>query len=188
MKKLLFIAALIAIASVFAYSAKAQTTNQVPNYIPPSNWYEMLLNDAATSTNFVVLGGYGHSTTGSSRNLVFGEIGYNFNNYAGVVGGYDYLWGGGRHQFNSVKGGLALQAPFHPFGIQSVVLAPTVFDQVATSSSSTVANIVGAGLDAKLNLTPTLYLHVGPDFEKRTGDSNWDGQYALFHIAFSGNF
>ena len=192
MKKLiveLIVVLLVMTALLFANcKAYGQTTNQVPNYIPPADWYQMALTQLSTSTNFAVIGGYGHTIKGTGKNLVFGEVGYNFNNYVGVVGGYDYLWGAGKHQFNSLQGGLSLQAPFHPFGLTSLVVAPTVFDQIATSSSSSVANVMGAGLDTKWLIGPQLYFHAGIDYEKRTSDSVWAGEYGLVHLALSGNF
>lgn len=180
--------------SALALAANAQTTNQVTNYMPPLNWVQLAGQEIATSTNWVVVGGYGHTVKGTGKNLIFGEVGYNFNNYAGLIGGYDYLWGSNKHQFNSVYGGLTLQLPMHPFTalgstfLTNVVATPFVFDQVATSSSSTVANITGVGIDFSVTSFANLELHAGVSYEKRVGDKVWDGEYGLIHLAVTRNF
>lgn len=178
--------------------AQAQTNlTQVPNLLPTPTFSDALIllgEDAAQSTNWVAVGGYGHSVSGTGRNLAFGEIGMNFNDYAGVIFGYDYLWGNKQHQFNSVKGGLTLQLPMHVFAftgipaLTNIVASPVAFDQVATSSSSSVANILGGGLDVHIVPFWNLQLHGGADYENRSGDSVWGGNYWFFHLAITRNF
>lgn len=148
-----------------------------------------------TSTNWAVFTGYGHSINGIGRNLAFLDVGYDFNDYVGAVVGYDYLWGNGGHELNGVKGGLTLQLPMHPFAflgtsfLTNLVARPLVFDYVATpQGGSTVANIAGAGVDFNVYSWGNLEIHAGVDYETRTGDGAWDGNYVAGHLAISRNF
>jgi hypothetical protein len=149
----------------------------------------------STSTNWVVFAGYGHTINGVGRNVAFADVGYNFNDYVGMVLGYDYLWGNGGKQFNSVRGGMTLQLPMHPFAfigtssLTNLVVTPLVFEFVATAQgSSAVANVAGGGIDFNLYAFGKLEIHAGVDYETRTGSGSFDGNYALGHIALSRNF
>lgn len=187
----------ILLALGLCFSAKAQTTNQITNLLPNTGWgnaIQIIGNTIETSTNWAVIGGYGHSATGIGRNIAFAEIGYNFNDYVGLAIGNDYLWGNGQQQYNSLKGGITLQIPMHPFGflgstsLTNIVCTPLVFDQIATSKSSTVANLLGGGVDFKLYAFANFWLHGGVLYENRTGDSVWGGNYYLGYFAVSRNF
>ena len=173
------------------------TTTTTNTATPPASFtagLEQIGDAIASATNWAVVGGYGHSVTGVGRSVLFTEAAVNFNPYIGAVLGYDYLLGNGGHEFNSIRGGITLQAPLHPFAfigstfLTNVVCTPLVFDQVATSSTGTAANIVGGGVDFSVYSFWNLELHVGADYESRSGDAQWDGEYGLVHAALSRNF
>lgn len=173
-----------------ALAVQAQT-NTMPSFTAA---IDLLGKTIENSTNYAVVFGYGHSITGTGKNLGFGEVAYNFNPYVGLALGYDALWGNKQHQFNSLSGGVTLQMKVHPFAfigstfLTNVVCTPIAFDQVATSKASTVANIIGAGVDFDAFNFSNWGLHLGIDYEKRTGDPVWDAEYVLGHIALSRNF
>jgi hypothetical protein len=180
-------------------------TNGVPvtttnTATPPANFnkigaaLKLIGQTLSESTNWAAAAGYGRDVSGGDRNVAFAQLAYNFNDYVGLVLGYDYMFGAPGHQFNSVKGGMTLQLPMHPFAfigstfLTNLVCTPLVFDEIATSSSSSVANIVGAGVDFDLYNFGNLAIHAGVDYENRTGDAVWSGDYALFHFALTRNF
>lgn len=148
-----------------------------------------------SSTNWAILGGYGHSVDSGDKNIVFADLAYNFNDYVGVVIGYDYLWDGQGHELNSLKGGATLQVPLHPFTfigstfLTNIVCTTFVGDLIAQpQNGSTVANIVTTGVNFNLYAIKNLELCAGVQYEKRTGDGRFDGNYALLHIALTRNF
>jgi hypothetical protein len=200
-KNLIILAIILSIGTASAQSID-DNTNGVPGAAvakaePPSQFYAgwlLMAQAMAVSTNWALVGGYGHSFSGIGRNIAFGEVGINFNDYVGAVLGNDYLFGAGNHQFNSLSGGMTITLPLHPFAflgstiLTNILVKPVAFDQVATSSSSTVANLMGIGMDFDVYLISNFSVHAGIDYEKRTGDSRWDGDYGLVHIALSRYF
>ena len=201
---------LLLIGSLAAFTASAQvttttgtngvTTTVTNTATPPATFtieggLTQIYQALETSTNWAVWAGYGHSVQGVGRSVVFGDIGYNFNDYVGIVVGYDYLWGNGGHELNSVKGGMTLQLPMRPFAfIGSTVLTnltctPVVFDLVATADGGNdVGNIVGGGVDFDVYAFGNLQIHAGIDYENRSGEGIWNGDYVNFHAALSRNF
>ena len=183
MKKIISLLSIIAIC----FTASAQTNN--------INWLDVAGQDLLASTNWAVLGGYGHSVKGSA-NLVFGDIAYNFNQYAGVVVGEDYLWTTGAREQNAVKGGLTLQLPMHPFeflgstSLTNVSAVPFIGLMVSQSKgTSAVSEIVVSGINFNLyKINSALTLNGGIFYESRTGDSYFSGNYWCFHLGISRGF
>lgn len=149
----------------------------------------------ASSTNWAGVIGYGHSVTGTGKNLGFADVCYNFNEFVGFVAGTDYLWASGVHQRNNVKGGITLQFPLHPLqflGVDSLTnfqATPFVTDLIATSSDNhSVANLTSIG--AHVNIASWQKLNFGAEtqYQWRTGDGPFGGRYWLFSLSFSRGF
>lgn len=193
---------LILSAALLASQALHAQTNltQVPNLLPPlpsvAAGIEEIGAAVASSTNWAIVGGYGHSIGGSEKaNLVFADVAYNFNDFAGLVLGYDYLWDGQGHELNAVKGGATLKLPMHPLvflgfdSLTNFVMTPFASDLIATpQGGSSVGNIITSGFDFDLFAWNKLEIHAGVQWEQRTGDGRFDGNYGLVHAGISRNF
>ena len=148
------------------------------------------------STNWNALTGYGHSISGTGKNLTFVDVAYNISDNVGFVVGYDYLWA--NHQvgsFNAVKGGVNLQTTIHPFAflgstaLTNILVQPFVADLLATpQGSGNIGNIVTTGVNWDFFSFKNFALGAGIQYENRTGQGNWDGNYILGHIAISRKF
>lgn len=171
---------LITIVCVCAtWSVGAQTN--APSFSVGLSEIEQAITD---STNWTLIGGYGHSLKGKN-NLAFGDLAYSFNSNVGLVAGCDDLWASGqRAQANIVKGGVTLGAHIRPFAfIGSTFLTnitANVFasDLLATpkGNSSAIGNIITTGLNFDLLSFKNLEFVAGVQLEKRMGQGNWDGQ------------
>ena len=154
-----------------------------------------IIGDAvSSSTNWTAITGYGHSTKGQN-NVAFAALAYNFNANVGLVAGYDYLWSGQSHTFNSVKGGVTLQLPMHPFAflgstvLTNIVATPFVADMVATpQSGSTIGNLISTGINFDVYAWKNFEIVSGLQYEQRNGQGGWDGNYVLFHLGLSRRF
>jgi len=192
----------IALAAFVASSACAQTTatNQVPNLMPPSNdpivsGIESAAQAALSSTNWTAAAVGGVDTTGK-KYLVAGEFAYGFNQYVGLIAGVEGLYSKGtKSQFSAVKGGLTLSYPLHPFAflgstpLTNIVASPFVSDQIATpSGGSNLGNLLIYGLNFNVVEFANFELIGGVDYETRTGQGYWDGDYWLIHAGISRRF
>jgi hypothetical protein len=182
------VAALLAIG----FTAQAQTSTNPPSF---SSGLGIMWDAVTTSTNWSVLGGYGHSTTGS-KSIAFGDVAYNFTQNVGVVVGYDYLWAPGRlNEANLVKGGVTLNATVHPFAfigstfLTNVVGQPFVADLLAQpQAGNDIGNIVTTGVNFNIVSISNYELSTGAQYEVRTGQGTWDGNYGLIHLAITRTF
>lgn len=190
---------LILSAAIMTLAVMAQAQTNVA-IVPPVNigggtTLQNLWDTYMASTNMAFAAGGGRGLT-ASKNLVFADYLYNFNQNAGLVIGYDYLWGNHQSSANVVKGGLNLQTSFAPLGqlgFTNIVLNPFASYLVATPTSGTsndggLGGIAIIGVDWKYNIAKDLYLHAGGFFENRTGQEYWNGNYLAGHVALSFRF
>lgn len=148
----------------------------------------------SSSTNWTIVGGAGRSTTGN-KNLAFADLAYAFNDNVGAVVGYDYLWRPGADQLNAVKGGLTLQATIHPLAfigstfLTNVVGTPFVSALVATPRhGEDIGLITTAGINFDLYRFKNFSLDSGVQYENRTGQGEWNGNYIPLHLGISRKF
>lgn len=174
-----------------ALSTHAQTNSPVPSF---SVGLREMADAVSSSTNWTVVAGAGRSTTGS-KNLAFGDVCYAFNDNVGAVIGYDYLWGHGASEFNSVKGGLTLQATIHPLAFigstfaTNIVGTPFVGALVATpKTGDNIGLITTAGINFDVFRFKNFSLDAGAQYENRTGQGGWNGNYILLHVGLSRKF
>ena len=151
-------------------------------------------NAVSSSTNWSVLAGYGRSTE-NANNLAFAAVAYNLNNNVGFVLGYDYLWNAKNNQFSAVKGGVSLQLPMHPFSflgstaLTNITATPFVADLIATPrNGDAIGNIVTTGVNFDLYGFKNFELGAGVQYEKRSGQGEFNGNYILFHLGISRKF
>jgi hypothetical protein len=150
-------------------------------------------------TNGAVGGGYWRSTTGN-YNIASYDFLYNLTTAsnalgAGLIIGGDYMWGGkGVGVWNDVKGGFALNYTLHPLSVVGYTnfLVVKVFagDAVATPRSSNVGvgNIAFVGVDWSVNVYKSVNFHVAPAYQTRTGQGEFDRNYAGVQGFFSLKF
>ena len=195
-----FTAALLLIGCSFAAKAQTVVTNQVPNLMPPSNdpivsGIESAAQAALSSTNWTAAAVGGVDTTGK-KYLVAGEFAYGFNQYVGLIAGVEGLYSKGtKSQFSAVKGGLTLSYPLHPFAclgstpLTNIVASPFVSDQIATpSGGSNLGNLLIYGLNFNVLAFANFELVAGFDYEQRTGQGFWDGDFYLIHAGLNRRF
>jgi hypothetical protein len=185
MKKLF----IIAILAGLAVCAQAQT-----NTMPAIDAAKLLLQDITGGTNWSVVGGGGISTDGK-KYLAYGVVAYDFNANAGVIAGEDVLFASGQHQFNSLKGGITLKTTIYPLAftgvsaLQSIQGTPFVADLIATGAGgSSVGNIVATGMDFNVYAFKNFELSVGAEYDNRTGQGVYSGNYISGHLAISRKF
>lgn len=198
MKKLITL-----LAACFALAGYSQITNSSPVSPSFSQGAQIMLDSVLHATNWTVVGGYGRSLESSTKlgnkNVAFAAVAYNFTENVGLIAGYDTLWSGSgatkSSTFNALKGGLSLQLPTHPFAfvgstfLTNVVATPFVADLLATpKSGDAIGNIVTAGINFDLWAVKNFEIVGGVQIEKRTGQGDWDGKYALFHLGVSRRF
>lgn len=148
----------------------------------------------ANSTNWTVASGYGHSLAGGN-NVAFAVAAYDFNQYVGLVAGEEYLWSSGGHSLNSVKGGITLQLPMHPFTfigtsfVTNIVATPFVADLIATpQNGNAIGNITATGVNFDLYQFSKFEIVAGIEYANRSGQGNFDGHYLSFHLGLSRRF
>lgn len=149
----------------------------------------------SSATNWTAIGGYGQDTSGQ-KHLAFADVAYNFNQHIGVVVGYDYLWSQGQvSQANIVKGGVTLSATIHPFAflgstfMTNIVGTPFVADLLATpKNGNAIGNLITTGINFDVVSFKNFELVTGIQYEKRSGQGYWDGNYYLAHLGISRRF
>lgn len=182
----------------------SQTTSSSPIVSPSfSQGAQIMLDSVLHATNWTVVGGYGRSLESSTKlgnkNVAFAAVAYNFTENVGLIAGYDTLWSGSgatkSSTFNSLKGGLTLQLPTHPFAfigstfLTNVVATPFAGDVLATpKNGDAIGNIVTTGINFDLFAIKNFEVVSGFQYEKRTGQGDWDGNYILFHAGLSRRF
>jgi hypothetical protein len=194
MKKLF----IITIIAGLALCGRAQT-NQVPNLITNATpnilaTLTSLAQDVTSGTNWSIVGGGGISTDGKNG-LAYAVVAYDFTANVGVIAGEDVLFASGQHQFNSLKGGITLKTQIAPLSwtgiswLQSVQGTPFVADLIATGNGgSSVGNIVATGMDFNVYAFSNFELSIGAEYDNRTGQGIYDGNYVSGHLAISRKF
>jgi hypothetical protein len=184
MKTLLAAIALIALT----FSVQAQTAT--PSFTAGLTQMEQAIT---SGTNWSIAGGYGHSTTGNNS-LAFGDVIYDINDSLGAVVGYDALSGSGTTLYNSIKGGMTLKTQIYPLAwtgvaaLAKIPAQPFGGDLVATSKDGSVGNIVTTGINFNIYSFSRYTIGAGVQYENRTGEGVFNGNYLCFHAAFSRSF
>jgi hypothetical protein len=186
---------------VTAHAQEVNITNAVADaHLSPtvSGGLQQLYDAALGSTNFALAVSGGVKLADTHVKIAAVDYLYNFNENAGLLIGFDYLWGSQTNgsAANVVKGGLNLKAdiqPFKNFGLTNIVATPFVAELVATPVSGTQNNggaglISVAGLDFRIVTWKSITLHGGGFYENRTGQGWANGNYALIHLAASRGF
>lgn len=181
------IRSLIIALSIAATTVPAQTNN--PTLL---GGIKEIGGAIATATNWTATAGYGHATKGGNS-LAFADVGYNFSENVGLVLGLDNMYGGGKSEWNDVRGGISLSLPVHPFAflggtnfLTKVVATPFVADLLATPrSGDSIGNLIVTG--AKIDLWKIKNFEVGilGAYEKRSGQGEWSGNYFLVGATLS---
>jgi hypothetical protein len=194
MKKTILVAALLALS----FCAFAQT-NQVPNLITNASPdiladLQSGLGDLTSGTNWSAAVGGGLSTDGKNS-IVYGVICYSFTKNVGVIAGYDYLMNKAGNQSSSLKGGITLSTQIMPLSwtgvsfLQSIKGTPFVADLVASGKGGqSIGNIVATGIDFDLYAIKNFELSAGAEYDNRTGQGIYSGNYITGHIALSRTF
>jgi len=177
MKKLLTLACLLA---AFTITIQAQT--------PFQSGLDSAIKDGAAG------GGYWRSLTGNYTVLSYDYL-YNITAAsntlgAGLILGGDYLKGGsGTAVWNDVKGGFALN---YKFNLGAIGFSNTVFkvyggSAIATPRGGTVGigNITFVGVDYSLKLYKSVLFHISPAYQTRTGQGEFNRNYAGIQAFFS---
>lgn len=156
---------------------------------------QQIADAISNTTNWTAVAGGGRSLTGN-KNLAFAAVAYGFNENVGVVLGYDTLWSKRITQQNSVKGGLTLQATIHPFTfigttfLTNVVATPFAGYLIASpkNSKDALAQIATVGVNFNLLEFSRFVLDAGGQYENRTGQGIWSGNYILAHLGITRAF
>ena len=187
MKKLYY--AIMLVISVIT-NVEAQT-NQVPNLMGD---FGNLAKDITSGTNWSIVGGYGLSTDGKNQ-VAYGVVAYDFTDNVGIIAGEDVLFSKGGHQWNSLKGGITLKTTIQPLKftgvswLENINGTPFVADLIATGNGgSSVGNIVATGMDFNLYAFKNFELSAGAEYNNRTGQGIYSGNYITGHLAISRKF
>ncbi len=173
------------------------------SFVPTNSFWNGIneISDAvANSTGWSVLGGGGHSVTGS-KSIAFAQLDYQFNGPVGLVLGYDYLWApkwakaqdnGHSTQLEAVNGGVTFSAQIHPFAfigstfLTNVVVSPFAAEKLATPKNG---NAIGALTDAGFTYD---FVQLGnfefsgaAIYENRSGQGYWDGNFGMVSLMFT---
>lgn len=168
-------------------------SNVSPEYrsLAQEAWNDYLLS---TNSGFVVAGGVKLSDT-HVKIFAFDYI-HDFNDNAGLILGYDYIWGNKTNGSvaNALRGGLNLKTEIQPlqvFGVTNFVARPFVAELVSTVLSGPNVGQAGlvsvAGIDFDLMRFKAGNWHLGGIYENRTSQGWASGNYALIHTAFTLN-
>ena len=143
--------------------------------------------------NGAVGGGYWRSTTGNYTIYSYDYL-YNITAStnglgAGLLVGGDNMRSGSQNVWNDVKGGFAIN---YQFNLGSIGLTNAVFkvyggNAVATprDSGTGVGNIAFVGVDWSVDLYKRLVFHLSPSYQTRTGQGDFDRNYAGIQAFFS---
>lgn len=198
MKNKLILIALIGMAAFCAVTSPAQT-NQVPNLITNASPdiigdIKSGLSDITSGTNWTVAVGGGLSTDGKNG-VAYGVIAYDFSENVGVIVGEDVLFNHSGHQWNSVKGGITLKTQIYPLKwtgvswLENIQGRPYVADLIASGhGGSSVGNIVSTGMDFQIYAFKNFAIGIGAEYDNRTGQGIYDGNYISGHADLSRTF
>lgn len=188
---------------VLAVVGQAQTsTTNTPSFPSLFGGAEQIEAAIANSTNWDAGGGYGHSITGTGRNLAFADVVYDFapnisgtGFSSGIILGYDVLWS--RHQsiFNSVSGGLSVSdvvAPLAFIGNSTLDKFKVTISAAELMATPKAANDIGS-INVETaswqvvnfqNFTLVLNGH----YINRNGQGYWNGSYLAFSVFLQRDF
>lgn len=180
MKRIILTAA-VALLALAAISGQAQT----------GTFQQMLdgaINDGA-------IGGGGWRATTGNFNIYSYDYAYSITAQtnglgAGLIVGGDYMKGGnGEAVWNDVKGGFSVN---YQFNLNAIGFSNTVFkvyggNAIATphNSGAGVGNITFVGVDYSLVVYKRLVFHISPAYQTRTGQGDFDRNYAGIQAFFS---
>ena len=176
-------------ALLCAGGLQAQTNNVVPNISPGVTATAENIWQAIQAGTWAAGGGYERGLVGN-KNIASGEVAYNFTNGIGVLFGNDVLFGKGKPQQETFKGGVSLQATIHPFAFIGSTSLTNLSGQIVVSDAiaqpngngNNIGNIVVTSLAihvfdlSKIKLNNFDFV-VAPNFENRQGQGNWSGNY-----------
>lgn len=182
-------AVIIGLLLATAFGVQAQTNNTA-GPVTPNLFGGTLGNIAAAfqSGTWAAGGGYERGATGN-KNIASAEIAYNFTNGIGLLLGNDVLFGKGKPQQESVKGGVTLQGVIHPFAfigstaLTNMPATVAVSDVIATpNNGNAIGNIVVTSIAfhiVNVNIfgLNNFDLKIAPNYENRSGQGNWSGNY-----------
>jgi len=165
-------------------TAGAQTTNNTAGPLQPSLMGGIQQIGAAfeSATNWGVGVGYLRSLTGN-YNIATADVVYNVSGNVGLVVGYEDLFGTGKNQIDSVKGGVSLSLPMHPLAFigqpwaANIEGTPFVSDCVASGNGG-VGNLVITGIAFKTTTFANFKLEVTPMYENRTQSNAYGRNFA----------
>jgi hypothetical protein len=188
MKKLLLGIALATAATV-GYS---QNLNSIFNDI----------GAALANAPWDFVAGGGVATTGQNK-IAFSDIACNFASSTngasvGIVIGGDYLWNKHGSSWNTVKGGITLKGTIRPFAflggtnwftnLKGTLFAADCMAQPGGGSSAPIGNIITGGIQFRLASYKQFDFGIGGQYENRSGQGNWNGNYVLGQLSISRTF
>jgi len=153
---------------------------------PSASLLDTITAQVQEVTNWVVFAGGGVALSGSSRTVVFGGVVFNFNQNIGVILAQDHLSGNSLSSWNTVRGGITLQAPGHLFSftgvdflskISTILYAADCLAQ--PKSGDAIGNLVITGINADVVKLGKWNLGVDLAYEHRVGQGEFDGNYGL---------
>jgi hypothetical protein len=153
-----------------------------------------IAKDITSGTNWAVVAGGGRATSGN-RNVAFAAVAYSFQNGVGIIAGEDVLFGKGKPQAAALKGGVTLQTTIHPLAFIGTAWAtnilgqPFVGDLLATPKGNNgIGNIMTTGINFDFVNFGRFAFGGGFQYENRSGQGPWSGNYVLGHLAFRRTF
>ena len=159
--------------------------------------FQELATAVSTATNWTFVAGGGRSTTGQN-NVAFADVAYNITQNVGLIIGGDFLWSKNASSWNTVKGGIALQATMRPFAflggtnwLTNIRATPFVANCIAEpfgGGSASIGNIVTGGLQFDVATWKQFKFSFGGQYENRSGQGIWNGNYLLGQLGFSRTF
>lgn len=178
-------------------SGGVTTINPLPQVSPAyRSLAQEVWNDYLFSTNSAILVAGGVKLTDTHIKIAAVDYVYNLNDNAGLIIGWDYIWGSKTNGSvaNALRGGLNLKTeiqPFQVFGITNIVARPFAAELVSTvlsgpnTGQAGLVSVVGCDFDLWKFKAGTL--HGGGMYENRTAQGWASGNYALIHLAFTLN-
>lgn len=149
----------------------------------------------ATATNWTVTAGYGHALKGNGS-LGFADLAYNFSENVGVVLGVDNMFGGGKSEWNDVRGGVSLSLNLHPFAfiggtnfLTRMNATTFVADLMATPrNGNAIGNILVTGVAFDLFRVKNFDVGFLAAWEQRSGQGDASGKYLIFGVKATRKF
>lgn len=194
-RKPVLLCAALALAAIIPANAQTNTPpSSGPEVVGIYSSFTNILNTIAEAKDWTLVGGYGRSLTGS-RHIAFEDVAYHFNDNVGLLFGFDQLWADGISQNNTVRGGISLSVPVHPFGflgstaLTNVIGSPFIADCISTGvGDDSVGNILVCGINFDIYKVANFEVVGGAFYEKRSGQAEWSGAYVCGFLGISRRF